>query len=200
MATSTKRVNLVSVLALVFLVAVIAVTPEARQLMSRFAFWMEGVEEKLAADRRQREAPEAEWASEARGEPEKGEETLPPELPPHIVVGADGGHYPEPGYKWVNADPNDKRVVWSAGSEHPQHKHVLASNEPDQWRPAPGYDWTEASGVNDMRVVWTPGKRHPDQEHVIAVEKEGEWRPEQGWKWVNDDPHDLSVTPEAGDG
>lgn len=196
MATSSKRINIVSLLGLVFLLAVIAVTPEARRLMSRFAFWLQGVEERIEADRRQRAAPQADWESAGRAEPEKGEATVEPELPPHIVVGVDGSHYPEAGYKWVNNDPNDKSVVWSAGSKHPQHLNVLASTEPDQWRPAPGYDWKDASGVNDMRVVWTPGKRHPDFEHVIAVEKEGEWRPEEGWKWVNDDPHNLSVTPE----
>jgi len=192
MATSTKRVNLVSVIGLLIL---IALTPEARQWMIRLAYWREGVKEELEESRRQRKRFLAE-AGEAKEEPEKGEETVPQELPPHIVVGADGSHYPEAGYKWVNDDPNDKRVIWAAGSVHPEHKNVLASNEADQWRPAPGYDWTDASGVNDMRVAWTPGKRHPDIEHVIAVENEGEWRPEQGWKWVNDDPHDLSVVPE----
>ena len=196
MATSSRRINLFSVLALVFLIGVIAVTPEARRLMSRFAFWMEGVEEKLEEDRRQREAPQAEWDDEGRGEPQKGMEKVEPDLPPHIVVGADGAHYPEPGYKWVDDDPNNKQVVWMPGTEHPQHKNVIASNEPDQWRPGAGYDWAEASGVNDMRVVWTPGKRHPDHEHVMSVDKVGEWRPEKGWKWVNDDPHDLSVEPE----
>lgn len=197
MAANSRRIHLVNLLGLVALVAVIAITPEARQLMSRFAFWLHGVEERLEADRRQREAPQTDAESEGREEPEKGEEDkVAQELPPHVVVGADGSLYPETGYKWVNDDPHDKRVVWCGGCGHPQHPHVLAATVPGQWQPAPGYDWTDGYGVNDMRVVWTPGKRHPDFEHVIAVDNEGEWRPEQGWMWVNDDPHDLAVIPE----
>ncbi|MFP5289298.1 MAG: hypothetical protein ACLGI9_26425 [Thermoanaerobaculia bacterium] len=188
---SAKRVNLVSLLALLFLVAVVAITPESRRLMGRFAFWMEGVEEKLEASRRER-------ASAARPEKEEGRsagEELPEQLPPHVVTGPEGQLNPEPGYSWVNDDPGDHRVEWVPGARHPQFPGVIASNEPDQWRPAPGYDWAEANGVNDMRVVWTPGKRHTDHEHVLAAEKEGDWQPEPGHAWVNDDPNDLSVAP-----
>lgn len=195
MAGTAKRINFFSLIGLLLLVAVIAVTPEARQLMARFAHWKEGVKEELEASRRQRASFTASQ-NEVKEEPEKGEETLPEELPPHVVVGADGGHYPEAGYKWVSHEPDDKRVVWTPGMEHPQHKHVFASEEPDQWRPGAGYDWKNASGVDDMQVVWTPGKRHPHYEHVVAVEKEGEWSPEPGWTWVNDHPNDLSVKPE----
>lgn len=190
---SAKRVNLVSLMALLFLVLVLAVTPEFRQLMARVALWSEGVEQELEASRRAREAV-------TRPEPEEGrsagEETPAPEQPPpHVVQGPDGKLHPEPGYSWINDDPDDPRVEWVPGARHPEQPNVVASTEPDQWRPAPGYDWAEAKGVNDMRVVWTPGKRHPDQEHVLAAEKPEEWTPEPGYNWLNDDPNDLSVVP-----
>ncbi|HWN44547.1 MAG TPA: hypothetical protein VNW71_20150, partial [Thermoanaerobaculia bacterium] len=73
-----------------------------------------------------------------------------------------------------------------------------SSQEPDQWRPAAGYDWVEAKGIDDMRVAWRPGRRHVDHEHVLAAEKEGDWQPEPGYAWVNDDPNDLSVAPIEG--
>jgi hypothetical protein len=197
---SAKRVNIVSLLALLFLVLVLAVTPEVRQLLSRLAFWVEGVEEKLEASRREREAvtmPPAEEGREAvPPEPEAVE--LPP--PPHVVKSPDGQYHPEPGYSWVNDEPNNLEVVWVPGVKHPEQPDVVASTEPDQWRPAAGYDWAEAKGVNDMRVVWAPGKRHPDHEHVLAGEKAEEWEPEPGYTWVNDDPNDLSVVPADGAG
>jgi hypothetical protein len=190
---SAKRVNVVSLLALLFLVLVVAITPESRQLMARMAFWMEGVEEKLEESRRARDSATLPEKEESRN---AGEETSEPvQLPPHVVLGADGKLNPEPGYIWINDDPDDHRVEWVPGAKHPEQPNVVASSEPDQWRPAAGYDWVEAKGVNDLSVVWTPGKRHPDQEHVLAAEKEGDWQPEPGYTWVNDDPNDLSVTP-----
>ena len=193
---SAKRVNLVSLLALLFLVAVVAITPESRQLMARFAFWMEGVEEKLEESRRARvpaTLPEKEESRDA------GEETSEPvRLPPHVVQGPDGQLNPEPGYSWINDDPEDHRVEWVPGARHPEHPNVVASQEPDQWRPGPGYEWAEAKGVDDMRVVWTPGRRHPGHEHVLAAEKERDWQPEPGYAWINDDPNDLTVAPIEG--
>lgn len=190
---SAKRTNLVSLLALLFLVAVVAITPESRRLMRRFAFWMEGVEEKLEEGRRARESATLPEKEEGRSADEETSEPAPP--PPHVVMGPDGKLNPEPGYSWINDDPGDHRVEWVPGAKHPQHPNVIASREPDQWRPAAGYDWAEAKGVDDMRVVWTPGKRHPEHEHVLAAEKEGDWQPEPGYAWVNDDPNDLSVAP-----
>lgn len=191
---SSKRVNLVSLLALLFLVGVVAITPESRQLMGRFAFWMEGVEEKLEESRRARESATLPEKEESRSADEETSEPAPLP-PPHVVMGPDGKLNPEPGYSWINDDPGDHRVEWVPSARHPQHPNVIASREPDQWRPAPGYDWAEAKGVDDMRVVWTPGRRHPDHEHVLAAEKEGDWQPEPGYAWVNDDPNDLSVAP-----
>lgn len=195
---SAKRVNLVSLFALLFLVLVLAVTPEFRQLLSRLAFWMEGVEEKLEASRREREAATMPPPEQGRkAEPPEPEAVEPPP-PPHVVKSADGKLHPEPGYSWVNDEPDNLDVVWVPGAKHPEQPNVVASTEPDQWRPAAGYDWAEAKGVNDMRVVWTPGKRHPDHEHVLAAEKAEEWTPEPGYTWVNDDPNDLSVVPAEG--
>lgn len=189
---SSKRTNLVSLLALLFLVAVVAITPESRRLMGRFAFWVEGVEEKLEESRRAREPATLPEKEEGRSEEETSE---PAPLPPHVVRGSDGQLNPEPGYSWINDDPMDHRVEWVPGARHPQHPNVVATSEPDQWRPAAGYDWIETKGVDDMRVAWKPGKRHPDHEHVLAAEKEGDWQPAPGYVWVNDDPNDLSVAP-----
>jgi hypothetical protein len=189
---SAKRVNLVSLLALLFLVLVIAITPESRQLMARIAFWMEGVEEKLES-RRERVSAAQPVEEEGRSPDEKTSE--PVKIPAHVVLGEDGKFNPEPGYSWINDDPNDHTVVWVPGAKHPEHPNVVASQEPDQWRPAPGYDWAEAKGVDDMRVVWIPGRPHPDHEHVLAADEEGHWQLEPGYAWVNDDPNDLTVAP-----
>ncbi|HVG09893.1 MAG TPA: hypothetical protein VNM67_19485 [Thermoanaerobaculia bacterium] len=190
---STKRVNLISLLALLFLVLVVAITPEARLLMSRLAFWMEGVEEKLETSRRERASGTQPTGEESRS---AGEETSEPvQIPPHVVMGDDGRLNPEPGYSWINDAPDDHRVQWVPDAKHPEHPNVVASSEPDQWRPAAGYDWVEAKGIDDMRVVWKPGRRHSGQEHVLAAEKEGDWQPEPGYAWINDDPNDLTVAP-----
>lgn len=190
---SAKRVNLVSLLALLFLVLVVAITPEARQLMGRLAFWVEGVEEKIEESRRARESAALPAAEESRS---AGEETSEPvQIPPHVVLGEDGHFNPEPGYSWINDDPNDHRVEWVPDAKHPEHPNVVASQEPGQWRPAAGYDWVEAKGVDDMRVAWKPGRRHTVHEHVLAAEKERDWQPEPGYAWVNDDPNDLTVAP-----
>jgi len=194
---SAKRVNLVSLLALLFLVLVVAITPEARQLMGRLAFWMEGVEEKIEESRRAQESATlpAEEESRSAGDAGGEEQSEPVQVPPHVVLGEDGRFNPEPGYSWINDDPNDHRVEWVPGAKHPEHPNVASSKEPDQWRPAAGYDWVEAKGIDDMRVVWRPGRRHVGHEHVLAAEKEGDWQPEPGYAWVNDDPNDLSVAP-----
>lgn len=190
---SSKRVNLVSLLALLFLVVVLAVTPEFRQLLARMAFWMEGVEEKIEASRRERKSAARQAEEESRaGEEEK---SLPEVLPPHIVRGADGQFHPEPGYGWVDDDPDNLTVVWVPGMKHPDQTGVIASDEPDQWKTAPGYEWAQADGVNDMSALWKPGKPHEGYENVVAAEKQEEWSPAPGYKWLNDDPNDLRVVP-----
>jgi hypothetical protein len=190
---SAKRVNLVSLLALLFLVLVVAITPEARQLMARMAFWVEGVEEKIEASRREQASATLPAEEESRS---AGEETAEPvKVPPHVILGEDGQFNPEPGYSWINDDPNDHTVQWVPGARHSEHPKVVASSVPDQWRPAPGYDWVEPKGIDDMRVAWKPGMRHFGDEHVLAMEKEGDWQPEPGYAWVNDDPDDLTVAP-----
>lgn len=190
---SARRVNIVSLLALLFLVLVVAITPEARQLMGRLAFWVEGVEEKIEESRRARESATLPEAEESRSADETTSGQV--QLPPHVVMGPDGKFNPEPGYSWLNDDPNDYSVAWVPGAKHPEHPNVVASQEPDQWKPAAGYDWAEAKGVDDMRVVWQPGRPHPDHEHVLAAEEEGHWQLEPGYAWVNDDPNDLTVAP-----
>ncbi|HET9226074.1 MAG TPA: hypothetical protein VFR31_05375 [Thermoanaerobaculia bacterium] len=187
---SSRRVNLVSLLALLFLVALVAITPESRQLMARVALWMEGVEEKIETSRRERES-----AARPVEESRPAEESLPEVPPPHIVKGEDGALHPEPGYKWVNDDPEHLVVAWVPGTRHPEQAGVIASDEPDQWKTSPGYEWATGGGVNDMSAVWSPGKPHGEHENVVAAEKQEEWTPAPGYKWLNDDPNDLTVIP-----
>lgn len=195
---SAKRVNLVSLLALLFLVLVVAVTPEARQIMARLADWVEGVEEKLEASRREEEAGALPAEEEGREAPEAAPVPAPaPAIPPHVVQREAGKLYPEAGYSWITGDPADHRVEWKPGVAHPEHPHVVASEQADQWRPAAGYDWADAKGVDDLGVEWKPGRPHSACEHVLAAEEEGEWRPEPGYRWLNDDPNDLAVLPES---
>jgi len=197
---SAKRVNLVSLLALLFLVLVVAITPEARQLMARMAFWMEGVEEKIEASRREQKSATLAAQEESRSAGDAGgeEQSEPVKIPPNVVLGEDGKFNPEPGYIWINDDPNDHTVQWVPDSKHPEHPNVVASSVPDQWRPAAGYDWVEPKGIDDMRVAWKPGMRHYGHEHVLAAEKEGDWQPEPGYAWINDDPNNLAVAPIEG--
>lgn len=189
---SSRRVNLVSLLALLFLVALLAITPEFRQLLVRFAMWKEGVEEDIEASRRARESAARPPQEESRPVEEKD---LPEILPPHILKSADGAYHPEPGYSWVNDDPENLQVVWVPGTRHPQQVGVIASDEPDQWKTSPGYEWAKSNGVNDMSAVWSPGKPHGGFENVMAAEKPEEWTPAPGYKWLNDDPNDLTVIP-----
>jgi Sec-independent protein translocase protein TatA len=196
---SSTRTNLISLLGLVFLVAVLVLTPEARHLSTRVADWIEGVKRERAETRQreeeqQRKAREEEKKEEPAESPPAAEET--PELPPHVVLAADGTLVPEPGYRWLNDDPDDKGVEWKPGTVHPGNPHVVAAPESGQWVPEAGYEWVEATGPVERRVAWVPGKRHPDHEHVIAAEKEREWYPAPGYKWTSDDPADLTVLPE----
>ena len=104
---------------------------------------------------------------------------------------------PAAGYDWVTRDEGDFRTVWSPGKAHPDHPHVVAGAQENNWRPSPGYDWvTPAEG--DFRVVWQPGKPHPDHPHVLAAEQENYWRPAGGYRWVNPagvGQGDLRVVP-----
>jgi Sec-independent protein translocase protein TatA len=200
-AGSSTRTNLISFLGLVFLVAVLVLTPEARHLSSRLADWIQGVKKERAEFRQrqeeqQRKEREKATEEEAAESPPAAEEEAP-ELPPHVVLAADGTLVPEPGYRWLNDNPMDKGVEWSPGAVHPGNPHVVASPVPGQWVPEAGYEWVEAEGPVDRRVAWVPGKHHPDNEHVIAAEKEREWYPAPGYKWANDAPGDLTVVPES---
>jgi Sec-independent protein translocase protein TatA len=197
---SAKRTNLISLLGLLLLVAIVAVTPEARQMARRLADWVEGVrQERAEIKRRQAEQEAKEALEKARAEETPAEaEATPSEPPPHLVLGEDGQYHPDPGWSWVNHEPGDLRVEWVPGTQHPDNPSVVASAEPDQWSPAAGYEWVEAKGVNDLRVAWKPGKPHPVFGHVLAAAKEGEWTPAPGYNWANDDPNDLTVV--AADG
>lgn len=201
MATNPKRVNLISLLALLFLAAVIALTPEGREGAQRLADIKEGVKEQWDQARREREtaalAGNAESAPET-GSRNAGEDPQAPRqpLPPHVVLGADGNYNPEPGWGWVNDDPNDYSVRWHPGIQHPGHPNVLSSREPDQWHPGPGYDWANPTGVNDMSVVWVEGKTHPDHPNVVSAREEGQWYPAPGYRWVNPQVlDDFAVEP-----
>ncbi len=199
MATSAKRVNLISLLALLFLVAVIALTPEGREGAQRLADLKEGVKEQWDQSRRDQETtavPESTPEMSSKGAAEEDPQAPRQPLPPHVVIGSDGNYNPEPGWGWVNDAPDDHRVVWHPGIQHPQHFNVFASQEPDQWHPGPGYDWADPTGVNDMRVVWVEGKPHPEHPNIISAKEEGQWYPAQGYRWVNPQVlDDFAVEP-----
>ncbi|HEX3128039.1 MAG TPA: hypothetical protein VH394_11980 [Thermoanaerobaculia bacterium] len=192
---SPKRTNLISLLALLLLVGIVAVTPETRIFMGRVADWIAGVR-KERAEIRQREAEQE--AREAAAQETVAAEATPAPPPPHTFLDEDGLYQPDPGYWWVDNDPAKLEVEWRPGTLHPDDPRVVASSEPDQWAPAPGYEWVAEKGVNDLRVAWKPGKPHAIFGHVLAAEKEGEWTPAPGYEWVNDDPNDLTVVPENG--
>lgn len=195
--SSPKRTNLISLLALLLLVAIVAVTPETRQGIARVADWIQGVRQERAEIRR-REAEQKARQLAASQEAENAAEATPAPLPPHTFLDEDGLAQPDPGYWWVDNDPANLAVEWRSGALHPDDPRVIASSEPDQWSPAPGYEWVEAKGVDDLRVEWKPGKPHAIFGHVLAGEKEGEWKPAPGYAWTTDDPNDLTVVPEGG--
>lgn len=198
MATNPKRVNIISLLALLFLVAVIALTPEGREGAQKLADIKEGVKEQWDQARRDRETATMAQNSpetESRSADEDPQAPRQP-LPPHVVVGPDGNLNPEPGWGWVNDDPNDHSVQWHPGIQHPEHPNVLSSQEPDQWHPGPGYDWANPMGVNDMSVAWVEGKTHPDHPNVVSAKEEGQWYPAPGYRWVNPQVlDDFAVEP-----
>lgn len=203
MATSS-RTNVFSLLALLVLVAIVAITPEARSGAQRLTDWIEGVRQERA-EIKQREAEERakelqkikeQELAHAENNEENKEEAMSGMVPPeHTVLDAEGKYRPEPGYVWYNDDPANFDVVWTPGTLHPDTPRVVASSSPDQWVPAPGYEWVEEKGVNDMRVTWKPGKVHSRFEHVLAAQNEGEWTPDAKYMWANDDPADLTVVP-----
>ncbi len=199
---SPSRTNLFSLLALLVLVAVVAITPEARSGAQRLADWIEGVRQERAeiqqreAEQRakdQQKIKEQELAHSENNEEHREESMSGMAVPEHTVLGEDGKYRPEPGYVWYNDDSVNFDVVWTPGMLHPENPRVVASAEPDQWVPAPGYDWVEEKGVNDLRVAWKPGKVHSRNEHVLAAQNEGEWMPDAKYMWANDDPADLTV-------
>jgi hypothetical protein len=189
-----KRTNLFSLLGLLLLVAIVAVTPETRLVMGRVADWIHGVRQERAEIRRRQEEQRAKEAAQAEETP--AAEEAPAEPPPHLAVGEDGQYHPDPGWSWVDHEPGNYQVEWVPGLQHPDNPAVLSSSVPDQWTPAPGYEWIEEKGVDDLRVAWKPGKPHSVFGNVVAADKEGEWKPAPGFNWANDDPNDLTVVPE----
>lgn len=182
------RINVISALALVLLLAVLWLTPEFRGFLG----W---VGSRIP---RPKPAPPEQNAPAAPAEPEvKDQAPEQDALPPHVVRAADGSLVPDSGYRWINEDPGDYHVEWCPGCVHREHPHVVASDVEGRFRPAPGYDWTDPARVNDMTVAWKPGTPHPRHENVVAAEKEGEWAPAPGYTWADaDDPEDYSVVPE----
>jgi hypothetical protein len=180
------RVNVISVLALVFLLGVLWLTPEFRGFLG----WVES--------RIPKPAPPGQDTS-AEPEPAAKDEAAEEEvLPLHVARAEDGSLIPDSGYHWVSEDdPGDYTVVWCPGCQHLEYPHVIASDTEGRWRPAPGYEWVNSNGVNDMRVAWKPGTPHALYENVVTDEVEGKWVPAPGYDWADsEDPDDFSVVPE----
>lgn len=183
-------VNLTALAGLAVLAAVVALTPEAKDIA-------EGVREQLRKPSHVEEAHEeaAPAPAPVEKEREEGAGAGSPPPGPHLVLGEDGRYYPESGYSWVDDDPNNYEVVWAPGSRHREYPHVIATEKEGGWRPSPGYDWA-GDGVNDLRAEWKPGTPHPDHPHVIASEQREQWHPAPGYAWANPgDPDDFSLVP-----
>jgi Sec-independent protein translocase protein TatA len=192
---SAKRTNLISLMGLLLLVTIVAITPDARQMAARVADWIEGVKQERAEFRKYPKEQQARQKAQAEETPFTEAAAEPPA---HTTRDEDGLYQPEPGYWWIDNDPANLAVEWRPGSLHPDDPRVIATSQPDQWAPAPGYDWIEEKGVDDLRVAWKPGKPHAIFGHVLAGNKEGEWTPAPGFNWANDDPNDLTVVPADG--
>jgi hypothetical protein len=181
------RVNVISVLALVLLLAVLWLTPEFRGFLG----WVES--------RIPKPAPPEQNAPAEPAEPTvKDEAPAEDVLPPHVVRAADGSLVPDSGYRWVNDDPGSYGVEWCPGCLHREHPHVVAAETEGRFRPAPGYEWVNPDRVNDMSAAWKPGTPHPRHENMVADEEEGRWVPAPGYDWAApDDPEDYRVIPES---
>lgn len=113
---------------------------------------------------------------------------------PHLVAGTKPNSWStESGYRWLNDEPSDLRVVWTPGTPHKQHAHVVAGNTEGNWTPAEGYTWASATAA-DLSVRWLPGRKHSKLEHIIAGTEEGKFTVEPGYTWANpQDPSDFTV-------
>lgn len=189
------RVNLISFLGLLAIVALLWVTPEVRELAGGVR---QSLRERLQREETAESRPESTPEEPAPG-PVKGELPAAPAetpLPPHVYLSDSKTYLPEPGYTWVNSDPGNLDVKWTPGVRHRDHPNVIAAQEQDQWHPAAGYGWVEPNVPEDLRVEWKPGAKHPAHEHVIAAQEEGHWQPEAGYNWIDpDSPEDLRVAP-----
>jgi hypothetical protein len=87
-------------------------------------------------------------------------------------------------YNW--AYPNNEKsldVVWTPGIPSRIHPHVVSHSEENQFVPAPGYGWVDATR-RPFETVWQPWSTHPTIAHLKAAEQEGLWIPDIGYHWV----------------
>ena len=128
--STTTRVNLVSLLALLFLVlgrgghsrGAPAHGPPG--LLGGRGGGEAGGEPAGAGVRRRRHHARG----EGRGRESEEEASEPAQLPPHVVRAPNGQLYPEPGYKWINDDPNDHQRRVGAGA--PSTPSIPTSSPP----------------------------------------------------------------------
>lgn len=187
-----SRGNLISLLALIFLVAVVAITPETREILGRLGARFRSSDPVPVAPAGPREIA----AGKPRLQEVKDEAPQVMSPPPHVVRNPDRTFRPEPGYRWTNDDPANLDIVWCPGCVHPDHPNVIAARAEGRWDPAPGYDWAGPDGASDLNVEWRPGKPHPKLKHVIAAPERDRWTPEPGYEWADPgDRNDFRVRP-----
>ncbi|MFL6293031.1 MAG: hypothetical protein ACJ759_19225 [Thermoanaerobaculia bacterium] len=107
-------------------------------------------------------------------------------LPDHVSVDVHATKFlrPDDGYTWISpADSFDWSVQWTPGLPSPVFPNVMASLEPDKWRPAPGYGWANAEASN-REVVWVSGRREPDFPHAAAGTQPGTWFLDPGYAFA----------------
>lgn len=108
-------------------------------------------------------------------------------VPKHVSVTPTGNRLlrTDPGYTFVEPDNVfNWKVKWAPGTPSPTESHVLAGDEPDAWRPAPGYE--RPDGGPNQEVVWRPGWREPEYPHVAAGLEPNQWNPDPGYALTND--------------
>jgi hypothetical protein len=118
--------------------------------------------------------------------------TLVAMVPAHVSIRANGNSLlrPDAGYRFVDAnDVFSWRVAWTPGTPSATEEHVLAADDEDKWRPAPGYE--QRAGAIGGELQWRPGKQEPEYPNVTAGIKPDTWNPYPGYVLAD------SATPTA---
>lgn len=92
-----------------------------------------------------------------------------------------GACSPEPGFQRDPASLWPFSFVWTPGSSHPHHAHIVAASHVGQWEAEPGYELAE---TGSLMARWKPGLRHPGQDHIASATTEGQWVADPGYRFT----------------